>query len=574
MLASWIVAAGLCFPAQEEPATNAPEPGPASEVAESGSTGAKDGRRPDVASLERSFTTLAAIEASRASKRKALKDARERLANSSSDDERADLFEEIRGLQAELERIDADYESIVTGIDVEEFDLAPSESFDLQEELSELVQPIVEELKQATEAPRQIERLRSDVTYYEERLEQAHEALASVEELLAKLPVDDPRDLRPGLESSRDGWRKRIEDIERERAVARFQLENRLAQRTSILESTQGALANFFRTRGLNLLVAIATFFVVLLGLRALYRRAKGWFGGKQNDERAFYARLIDVVFLLSTGTLALLATLLVLYATGDWVLLGIVLMFLLGLAWASKTAIPPFLEQIRLLLNLGSVRERERVIVDGVPYRVSKLSFYTLLSNPELAGGVRRFPVRSLMSMHSRTCSKDELWFPCRRGDWVLLADGKRGKVLHQGPDEVQIELLGGSRVTYRTTDFLALAPQNQSSGFRVHVTFGIDYAHQPIATTEVPTKLAERVRAGLLERYDEGVLLALRVEFQAAGASSLDLSVLADFDGSVARDYDALHRAIQRLCVETCNDEGWVIPFTQVTLHQAEPG
>jgi len=521
---------------------------------------------------DRSFATLEVLERTRTAKEEAIRALRAELAQSQTDEDRGRLFDELEKLEAELADIDADYESIVSGIDVTEFDLSPPKTFDLQEELLALIQPIVEELKSATETPRQIERLRNQLAFYEQREGLAREALSNVEALLAELPADDPRRLRPGLEASREGWLDRIDEITAHRTVARYQLESRLAQRTSILESTQDALASFFRTRGLNLLIAITAFFVVSLGMRALYRRVGHWFGRRKGEERPFYARLVDVVYFLCVGLIAVLAMLLVLYATHDWVLLGLALMFLLGVAWASKTAVPLFLEQIRLLLNLGSVRERELVVIDGVPYRVSKLSFYTLFSNSELAGGVRRLPLGDLVEMRSRTCSKDEPWFPCRRGDWVRLSDGRRGVVRHQTPDSVQIEPLGESLVTYRTTDFLALAPENLSHGFRVNVTFGIDYRHQAICTTEVPKKLHARVRAALVERHGAEALRALKVDFLSAGSSSLDYAILADVDGSLARAYEELPRTIQRVCVDTCNDEGWVIPFTQLTLHQAD--
>ena len=47
----------------------------------------------------------------------------------------------------------------------------------------------------------------------------------------------------------------------------------------------------------------------------------------------------------------------------------------------------------------------------------------------------------------------------------------------------------------------------------------------------------------------------------------------VPASLRGAAARDYDRLQRAISRVLVDTCNEQGWVIPFTQVTLHQAVP-
>ncbi len=65
---------------------------------------------------------------------------------------------------------------------------------------------------------------------------------------------------------------------------------------------------------------------------------------------------------------------------------------------------------------------------------------------------------------------------------------------------------------------------------------------------------------------------LLNLRVEFQSAGASSLDIVVIADFKGSQAPIYNRLRRAIQRWCVDACTENNWDIPFPQLTVHKGE--
>jgi hypothetical protein len=62
------------------------------------------------------------------------------------------------------------------------------------------------------------------------------------------------------------------------------------------------------------------------------------------------------------------------------------------------------------------------------------------------------------------------------------------------------------------------------------------------------------------------------LRIEFEKANTSSLDIVVIADFDGALAEIYGRLRRTMQRWCVEACTEHGWEIPFTQLTLHQAE--
>ncbi|HRV79862.1 MAG TPA: hypothetical protein P5218_00410 [Planctomycetota bacterium] len=521
--------------------------------------------------VERSAASLSALQRTRETKQAALDKLNQKLSVTTLEDERTTLLAQKHALQAELDRLSADFESIATGIDVANFDLTQPDSFDLQAEVQKLIQPLIEELKDATEEPRQIERLRSQIDYLVSREELASQALKSIETLISDLDPSDPQGLRPALLESRDGWKHRMEEAHGQLTVARFQLESRLSSRKSIISSTQSALGDFFRTRGLNLLLAIATFFLVLVVLRGAYRKISKLLPTKNREERHFYARLIDVLYFLFVTAIAVVAALLVLYATGDWVLLGITLLFLVGVAWAFKTAVPMFLEQIRLLLNLGTVRERERVMIEGIPYRVSKLSFYTLLSNPNLAGGVRRLPLKDLTDMRSRTCSKDEIWFPSHRGDWVLLSDGRRGEVKHQSPDMVQIELLGGSRVTYSSSEFLGLAPENLSVGFRRQIRFGIDYAHQAISTTQVPAIFATQVERGLRKRFGADSVKSLKVEFVEAGASSLDYQVFADMDGSCASQFDAIARAMQTLCVETCNEQGWTIPFTQITVHQA---
>jgi hypothetical protein len=40
---------------------------------------------------------------------------------------------------------------------------------------------------------------------------------------------------------------------------------------------------------------------------------------------------------------------------------------------------------------------------------------------------------------------------------------------------------------------------------------------------------------------------------------------------NGRAAYAYYKAQRLVQQACVETCNREGWVIPFTQITVHAA---
>jgi DNA-directed RNA polymerase len=89
-------------------------------------------------------------------RRTALKEINQKLASATLDDERTVLLAEKRAVQLELEQLSANFESIATGIDLQAFEMTQAENFDLQTEVQKLIQPLIEELKEATEPPRQM----------------------------------------------------------------------------------------------------------------------------------------------------------------------------------------------------------------------------------------------------------------------------------------------------------------------------------------------------------------------------------------------------------------------------------
>ncbi len=523
--------------------------------------------------VSRSLQALHAILESRDAKRVLLTAKTAEIEKEKNADRQAQLKIEVSALRAEIAALNRNFQSVATGIDIDGFDSGLEEAFNLQAELESLLRPLIEELKDATEAPRQIEHLRTELAYHEHRRQLATTAISQLQNLADQAADAGDAEVQENLLAAMKAWTERRRDIVNSETVARYQLQSRLGQQKPLLESTRNVLALFFRSRGLNLLSATGAFLVVFLGLRFL-SRSVGRVGPlrKRRKKYSFYRRLAGVLFHVFAALAALFASLLVLYIAGDWVLLGLATLFLLGLVWASKQTLPQFFEQIRLLLNLGTVRDNERMVYEGIPWRVGRLNFYTRFTNPDLTGGLIRLPLRVLSDLHSRPCSADEAWFPCREGEWVKLDDDRWGKVVLQTPEMVQLEMLGGSVATYTTTDFLARAPENLSRGFRLSVTFGIDYRHQAVSVSEVPGVMQAALDPALTSLAGDGRLANLLVEFKEAGASSLDYAVQADFTGEAAPGYEALQRGIQATLVEVCNDRDWGIPFTQITLHQAE--
>jgi hypothetical protein len=226
----------------------------------------------------------------------------------------------------------------------------------------------------------------------------------------------------------------------------------------------------------------------------------------------------------------------------------------------------------VRMLLDMGPVREGERIIHDGIPWQVSSLNMYSTLVNPDLQGGVLRIPLGELTTKISRPVVEDELWFPTRKDDYVMLSDGTFGQVLLQTPEVVQLKQVGSIR-TYATSSFLGNTPRNLTRhGFGIAVTFGIDYQHQSICLDQVPAVFDAAVTAAFQASSLADGLESVFVDFKEAGASSLDYLIYVMMRGQAAGSYWSVGRIVQQACVRVCNEHGWVIPFSQLTVHQGD--
>ena len=486
-----------------------------------------------------------------------------------SDAEKTKLNTELGAAEGRLADMEDDFQAIATGVDVEGFGLRERERLDLAQTFQQALRPLAEEFKQVTEQLRAAEELRSNIEYQTRRREIATTALENIDEAIAA--TSDP-EVVAELKTLRARWQDHAQNASNQLIAFNYQLQERISQKKPILDTVTDGFKAFFRSRGRNVLLTLVTFLLVYLLLRWLGRYLHRFSPWHKPGKRSFYSRLVDVIYHSFTFVGALLAALLVLYASGDWVLLGLAVIVMVALVLAAKGGLPRFYDHARSLLNLGEVREGERVMIDGIPWKVLSLGVFTDLANPMLDGGSLRLPIRNLTNLLSRPYDDKEPWFPCRTNEWVSLSDGTRGKVIQQTPETVHMVLLGGSRKAYPTTDFLAAAPEVLSRGYRVRSVFGIDYRHQAIATTEIPETLLKAIKRDLLNIVEPEQVGRIKVEFREAGSSSLDYEIIADMKGEVADKFEVIARALQKAAVDSCNENGWTIPFPQLTLHRAE--
>ena len=422
-------------------------------------------------------------------------------------------------------------------------------------------------MKEMTSHVRQKSDLREKIAYYEERLPVIEKALSNISRLQEQ---SKDKSLKKSLNATAGIWRKQQAFMQSELQAARLELNKLEAAETSITEASQSYLKSFFQKRGLYLIEALSLVVAILLLSRLSYAAMERYIAGFRKKHRSFRVRLIELAHRIFTVILVILGPMIVFYLVEDWVLFSLGILLLLGIALTLRQTLPRYWHQVQLFLNIGSVREGERILMEGLPWLVERINIYCTFSNP-VADISQRLPIADLVGLKSRPAKPDEPWFPCRKGDWVILSDGVRGKVIGISHELVQLVERGGAQLTYQTSDFLAKSPRNLATNFRIKESLGISYSLQKQSTTGILETLYHYIQQRAEQEGYGEQLLNLRVEFAQAGNSSLDLVVIADFKGELADLYNRLRRAIQRWCVDACSEYGWEIPFPQMTLHGA---
>jgi hypothetical protein len=490
------------------------------------------------------------------------------LAATQNESEKKELQAQLDKLGADLETTNRNLREIAAGADIGSLRAGEETKFNLQEEVFALLRPALKEMKDMTSHVRLKSDLKDKIAYYQEKLPVTERAVANITSLL-KNAQDEP--LRKYLQTMLADWQKQLTFMQSELQSAELQLDKLERSEASLAEASQSYLKSFFQKRGLYLTQALLAVLGILLLSRLSYAAMLRLIPGYRKVHRSFRIRLLDLMHRMVTFVLVIAGPMVVFYTVEDWVLFSLGILLLLGIGLTLRHALPRYWQQIQLFLNVGSVREGERITLDGLPWLVKQINIFSTLENP-VAQISQRVRIDELVDLKSRPVRKDEPWFPCVRSDWVLLSDGMRGKVTGISQEMVELIERGGAHRTYPTTDFLALSPLNLTRNFRVKETIGITYNLQKESVTSVPEILKAHVEKRIADEGYADKLLNLRVEFERANTSSLDIVVIADFDGALADLYNRLRRAIQRWCVEACTANNWEIPFTQVTLHQAQ--
>ncbi|MEA2027620.1 MAG: hypothetical protein U9N49_01405, partial [Campylobacterota bacterium] len=484
-----------------------------------------------------------------------------------SADKKQPLEVEIAQLTTQLNEIKTKFNNIATGIDKAK--LQPKEDqkkSSLNEDFKLLLKPLVESAKEATKELRQKAELQEEVAYYKLSQTLALKAYANIEELLKS---SKDKALKKELKPLKKYWSQQLVFLNSQLNASQHQIEH-LEQNSDLLsQSPQESTKTFFEKRGLFLLEGFIAFLGVLIVMKMVHWIIQKLFYTFHKPSRHFSLRLLDLTYRLSTIILAVVVPMGVFYFEEDWFLFSMGILILLGMLWTFRNLISKFWQQARLFLNIGSVREDERIYYQDLPWRVKHINIFTTLENP-VSGVCMRLPIESLVGLVSRPIREAEPWFPCKIEDWVVLSDGFFGQVVGISLEFIELQDLSKGHKMYQILDFLSHSPLNLSTDFRIVETIGISYNHQKESTNLV----VEQLKSYIMEQMEkEGYLQGvkkLNVQFVNAGDFSLNIDVIANFRGDMAPLYKALRRHIGRWCVDACTHYHWEIPFPQLTIHQ----
>lgn len=503
----------------------------------------------------------------------------EKLKKLSPTKEIADRSDEI---QHSLNVLNRNLETLATQIQEEKFYQKQKPELSWMDELRDITRPILVALREITEKPRKVDTLKSKIGALKSQIssyESARENLKNLMELKQDKLTLTEEEKESGLNFSDIEKRviNKLEDLDKkyDPELLQFELEETeknlktlQSSQKSIIEIGTSFITDFLQVRGRNLFIAFVTFCVFWGTLAGFF-----WFVKYKTilmeKLRPQYQKFISAAYNVFIILISSLASLFSLYFLDDWLILSILILIFIGVGLGFRNVLPKFLKELRLILNLGTIREGERLIWNGAPWLVQEIGVIVILRNPRLQGGMIRLMVGDLIGHHSRPLVHEEEWFPTKCDDWVILSDETYGRVIKQTSEQVVLESLASNKY-YMTREFLGMSPRNLSTGYRLVIKFGLDYGIQDRICDEIPKLFEGRLKNHFQEQMenDPPDILSLHVHFDSAGASSLNLIILIKVSGSCAGDFYPLKWEINKILVQICNENKLTIPFTQLTV------
>ena len=199
----------------------------------------KTAEQKEAEAIRASLQAIVSILEAQAAKRQAAEELRAAIENAETDVDKKDLGEKLKAVNDELSQFDDQVVSLATG--VSQNDLRPvNETFNLQQELEQLIRPFVWILKSATENARQIEHLKRTLLAATQQEKTAADAVDRIRPMIEQAPQEGPVVER--LQTILQDWEKRRIAAKDLATTADQQLQARLSERVKATDYGQPCL--------------------------------------------------------------------------------------------------------------------------------------------------------------------------------------------------------------------------------------------------------------------------------------------------------------------------------------------
>ncbi len=499
-------------------------------------------------------------------------------------DEKLEEQQHLDQLNAQRKDFQALFEQIALGgLDTSRFALptktAETESvqnYNWQQELVKILQPVFNEMQRMTANARKKDDLLEEQQNLSDLIMLAEQGLRHLNDLPAEQL--NPEALT-NLKTLQQNWNERLNTLNNQKELVDSKLHV-LTGDTPFLTKLKNNLIGFMKGRGLTLFTAIMVSLILYYTLSAVATLLINRYEERRKRVISFKWRLVLLTYQLVIGILSLIAFMVILHSFGDMVLFGVAVLILLALLISLRKVIPNYLMKLRIFLNLGKARESERVIYNGIPWEIEHIHLYSVfLNNPALDNGQIRISIDMLEGLVSRPLKTDELWFPTRPNDTIILPDKRMATVLRQTPEAVYLRS-DGATLIYPTAEFFSLKFKNLTQGYTIVATVTIDplpdkNGGDADSTRALPTvqTIAERLQKVLLEEIKaltnecSDSIRHLNVTLkQMSGAHNGTYRIALTVLQNSAKYYHDLINVTQIALANLAEKEHWKISVTEI--------
>jgi len=236
-----------------------------------------------------------------------------------------DLRAQINRLSNKKMSLEESFDQAAIEVDMSVFQKKEKEQLNWNVELTELLGPIISELKKLTSRPRRLEKKRSRIERLRSQLPVMQKAIDHLDTLLEH---ETSQGLSASLKALKMEWESKYHEINTQMNIATRQLNWELNKKKSLSVSLKEILQIFFKSRGRNVILSFMAFIICWFSLHWIHKLIQKYSPFHQAT-RTFSVRLFDLSFIFTSLIFSFLAFLAVLYFFGDWVLLSLAIIFL-----------------------------------------------------------------------------------------------------------------------------------------------------------------------------------------------------------------------------------------------------